>query len=309
VSKRVLVLGGSGFLGKYVVTRLHGHDVHSASRREGIDIYDLAAFTAFVDELEPEAIVNCAANVGSVHLAISKAATLIRDNTLLLVNLYEAVRVAAPKAVVINPLANCSYPGSAQTFYEPEWEHGPVHDSVLSYGSVKRLAYAFAESYRKEHGIQSVNWLVANAYGPGDSADPNKVHALNGIVIRLIEAKRTGAETFEIWGTGKPLREWVYVDDVARVLADSVELEEQTYPVNIAQNKAYSVTEIAEHVARIVGYTGELTYDPSKPDGAPVKVHDDREFRRAYPSFEFTPLDDGIRATVEYYERLLQPGG
>lgn len=309
MSRRVLVLGGTGFLGSHVVRRLQerDHEVVSASRRDGIDLLDADAFAATVADVEPEAVVNCAAHVGSVHYAIANAATMIRDNTQLLVNTYEAVRRGAPDAVVVNPLSNCSYPGDADVHYEPDWERGPVHDSVLAYGSVKRLAYAFAESYRKQHGIRSVNWLVANAYGPGDHLDPNKVHALNGIIIRLIEAKRAGAETFEIWGSGRPLREWVYVDDVARLLAESVELDEQTYPLNIAQHKAYSISEIAKIAAGVLDYDVELSYDTSKPDGAPVKILDDRAFRAAYPDFEFTPLAEGIAATVDYYERALQP--
>lgn len=307
MSGRVLVLGGTGFLGSHVVRRLRdrGDDVASASRREGIDLLDCDAFAAHISEIAPRAIVNCAAHVGSVHYAIANAATMIYENTQLLVNMYEAVRESAPGAVVVNPLSNCSYPGDADIHYEPDWERGSVHDSVLAYGSVKRLAYAFAESYRKQHGIRSVNWLVANAYGPGDYLDPSKVHALNGIIIRLIEAKRAAAETFEIWGSGTPLREWVYVDDVARMLAASVDLDEQTYPMNIAQQTAYSIREIAEIVARVLDYDVQLTYDTSKPDGAPVKILDDRAFRAAYPDFEFTPLEDGIAATVEYYEHAL----
>jgi GDP-L-fucose synthase len=308
MSLRVLLLGGTGFLGSHAARRLqdHGYDVVSASRRTGVDLLDSDAFAARVAEVAPDAIVNCAAHVGSVHYAIANAATMIYENTQLLVNMYEAVRASAPGAVVVNPLSNCSYPGDADVHYEPDWERGAVHDSVLAYGSVKRLAYAFAESYRKQHGIRSVNWLVANAYGPGDHLDPNKVHALNGIVIRLIEAKRAGAETFEIWGSGRPLREWVYVDDVARLLAESVLFDEQTYPMNIAQHKAYSISEIAQIAADALDYGVELTYDTSKPDGAPVKILDDRAFRAAYPGFEFTTLAEGIAATVDYYERALQ---
>ena len=306
--KKVLVLGGTGFLGKHVM-RLLAEDAGvvptSLSRHEETDIRDATHFEARLRDIMPDAIINCAAHVGSLHYVTTYAADVIRDNTLLLVNMYEGVKNVCPQTLIINPLSNCSYPGAANTHYEPEWQDGPVHDSVLAYGSVKRLTHAFAESYRKQYGIRSVNWLIANAYGPGDYTDPNKVHALNGIIIRLMQAKRASDTTFEIWGTGTPLREWVYIEDVARMMVQSLSLTEQIYPVNLAQNKAYSIKEIAEMAAGALGYTPSFTFNTTKPDGAPIKILDDRIFRTSYPDFSFTPLKEGIEKTVAYYEEIL----
>lgn len=306
--KNVLVLGGTGFLGKHVM-RLLTEDENifatSLSRSEETDIRNAEAFGARLRELKPDVIINCAAHVGSLHYVTTYAADVIRDNTLLLTNMYEGVKNVCPQALIINPLSNCSYPGAANTHYELEWEHGSVHASVLAYGSVKRLTYAFAESYKKQYGVLSVNWLVANAYGPGDYTDPNKVHALNGIIIRLIQTKRAGDATFEIWGTGTPLREWVYIEDVARMMVHSLSLKEQIYPVNLAQNKAYSIKEIAEMAAQALGYAPTFTFNTEKPDGAPIKILDDRIFRSSYPDFSFTPLSLGIKKTVAYYEEIL----
>lgn len=306
--KKVLVLGGTGFLGKHVM-RLLEADAHispvSLSRHEETDIRDLPLFEKRLRDIAPDFIINCAAHVGSLHYVTTYAADVIRDNTVLLANMYEAVKNVCPKALIINPLSNCSYPGAANTHYEPDWENGPIHQSVLAYGSVKRLTYAFAESYKKQYGIKSVNWLVANAYGPGDYTDPNKVHALNGIIIRLIQAKRTGDTTFEIWGTGTPLREWVYIEDVARMIVHSLSIPEQIYPVNLAQNKAYSIKEIAEMAATEMKYDVAHSFNTEKPDGAPIKILDDRIFRASYPDFTFTQLNEGIRNTVAYYEEIL----
>ena len=306
--KKVLVLGGTGFLGKHVMQLLLNDAsivATSLSRHEETDIRDAAHFEARLAEIMPDAIINCAAHVGSLHYVTTYAADVIRDNTLLLANMYEGVRKICPKALIINPLSNCSYPGAANTHYEPEWQDGPVHASVLAYGSVKRLTYAFAESYKKQYDIASVNWLVANAYGPGDYTDPNKVHALNGIIIRLLQAKRAGDSTFEIWGTGSPLREWVYIEDVAHMMVHSLTIPEQVYPVNLAQNKAYSIKEIAEMAAHALNYIPTFTFNTEKPDGAPIKILDDRTFRAAYPDVAFTPLAEGIQKTVAYYEEIL----
>lgn len=304
---RVVVLGGTGFLGQQVVRLLReaGHEVVSLSRQEGCDITNLEALCARLREARPEAVINCAAHVGSVQYAVRYAADMIRDNTQIALNIYEGVRRACPVARLINPLSNCSYPGEANTHYEPEWQDGPVHDSVLAYGSTRRLLYALAESYRKQGALRSVNWLIANAYGPGDRLDPNKVHALNGIIIRLMQAQRAGQDSFEIWGTGKPIREWVYIEDVARILIASLEVDEQVYPLNLAQNQAYSITEIAQVVAQLLEYPVEFRFNTAYVDGAPFKILDDRQFRARYPDFTFTPLDEGIRRTIEYYQNHL----
>ncbi len=240
-----------------------------------------------------------------MHYVTTYAADVIHDNTLMIANTYRAVQQACPNTKLINPISNCSYPGAANTHYEPDWQNGPVHDSVLAYAMPRRLFHAFAESYRKQHGLKTINWLIANSYGSGDYTDPNKVHALNGIIIRLIKAQRAGERTFEIWGSGKPLREWSYIEDDARVLVESLAIEEQTYPLNFAQNKAYSITEIAELAAKALGYDVQFVFNTKMADGAPIKILDDRMFRSKYPDFRFTPLEEGVQKTIEYYKEVL----
>jgi GDP-L-fucose synthase len=305
--KKILVLGGTGFLGQHVVKILQEkeYDVHSISRREGTDITKIDEFKAKLAEIMPDAIINCAAHVGSVHYATRFAGDVIHDNMLIVLNIYDAVKEICPLAKIINPISNCSYPGEANTHYEPDWEMGPVHDSVLAYASVRRMIYAFAESYRKQYQIKSVNWLIANAYGPGDYTDPNKVHAMNGIIIRLIKAQKNNEKTFEIWGTGKPIREWVYIEDVAKILVESLGIDERVYPLNFAQNKAYSIAEIADIAAKALQYDVEFNFNTKYADGAPFKILDDRQFRKEYPDFEFTPIEAGIKNTIEYYKNIL----
>ena len=230
---------------------------------------------------------------------------MIDDNMRIVLNIYKGVKEVCPKAKIINPISNCSYPGDANTHYEPDWQNGPVHDSVLAYASVRRMIYAVSESYRKQYGIKTVNWLIANSYGPGDYTDPNKVHALNGIIIRLMKASKAGDKTFEIWGSGKPLREWVYIEDAARILVESIKIKEQVYPLNLAQNKAYSIAEIAEIAAKALEYDVTFTFNTKMADGAPFKILDDRQFRKKYPKFSFTPLEKGIKNTIKYYKTAL----
>ena len=306
--KKILILGGTGFLGKQVSKQLSGttHEVVSVSRKEGIDLRNLEKFIEELAKFKPDVIINCAAHVGSVHYAIQYAGDMIYDNMQIELNLYKAVQSICPQAKIINPISNCTYPGDANIHYEPDWERGAVHDSVLPYASSRRMVYALAESFRKQYKIKSVNWLIANAYGPGDYSDPNKVHALNGIIIRLLKSKKEGDKTFEIWGSGTPTREWVYIEDVAKILCYSIDnIEEQVYPLNLAQNKAYSILEIAKIAAEALDYNVEFVFNTKFPDGAPFKILDDKMFREKYPSFSFTPLNDGIMNTIEYYKKAL----
>jgi GDP-L-fucose synthase len=304
---KILVLGGTGFLGGHVVAALEeqGHAATVASRRTGCDLMDLVSFERTLAGVRPDAIINCAAHVGSVHYAIQHAAEMIHDNTLMVINLYRGAQRIVPSAKIVNPISNCSYPGEANVHCEPDWMNGPVHDTVLSYGMPRRMIYAISESYRKQYNTHTINWLIANAYGPGDYLDPNKVHALNGIIIRLMKAQKAGDKTFEIWGSGKPTREWVYIGDAARMLAHSIDLPDQVYPLNLAQNQAYSITEIARIAADILHYNPEFTFNTRMADGAPFKRLDDRQFRAKYPDFQFTPIADGIRETVAYYQQQL----
>ena len=305
--KRIVVTGGTGFLGRHVVrlARQAGHEVASLSRQEGCDITDLDALTTRLTDLTPDVIINCAAHVGSVHYVSRHAADVVHDNLEIILNLYRGVQQACPQAKVVNPISNCSYPGDADVHYEPDWFRGPVHDSVLAYGYPRRTIYVVSECYRKQYGLNSTNWLIANAYGPGDYTDPDKVHALNGIIIRLIKAQQASQTSFEIWGTGKPIREWCYIEDAARMLVDSVAMDGQVYPVNLAQNKGYSIAEIAQIAAEALDYDVQFTFNTDYPDGAPVKVLDDRQFRQHFPTFQFTPLHDGVRNTIRYYQQTL----
>lgn len=234
------------------------------------------------------------------------AGDVIHDNVQMAINLYRAVKDVVPHAKIVNPFGNCSYPGSADVQRETQWQDGPVHDSVLAFGFVKRVQHTLAESYRKQYGIKTVNWLVCNPYGPENHINLDKMHALNGIIIRMMRAQQNGDKTFEIWGTGTPIREWLYITDAARIMVHSIEhVAEQTHPVNVAKKQGYSIKEIAELVSKILEYPVEFVYKTDMPDGAPVKIMDDALFRSKYPDFTFTKLEDGIRETIAHFKPML----
>ncbi|MBN2323002.1 MAG: NAD-dependent epimerase/dehydratase family protein [Spirochaetes bacterium] len=306
---RIAVTGGFGFVGSSVVSELadKGHKTFPLSRRNGFDLTEPETVRKKIGEIVPDVIVNCAAHGGSLHYVSEFAADVVNDNLRMTLTLYKAVCGACPSPLIINPLSNCSYPGESGIQREEEWWNGPVHPSVWSYGNIKRMLGVVSDCYRMQYGIRSMNFLIPNAYGPGDSKDPNRTHALNGMIIRMLQAKKKGDTQFVIWGTGKPVREWIFVRDIARVFAIAVdEKQERTLPVNIAQASGSSIGEIAVIIKRLTGYEGDLVYDTSYQDGAPEKVLDDSRFRELFGDFRFTPLEDGIRETISYYRGVLE---
>ncbi len=305
---KILIVGGHGFVGKNLAAALKNsaHTVITLSRRDGLDLTDYLTTKKILVESQPEAIVNCAAHVGSVHYVTTYAADVLNDNVLMAINLYRAVKEACPQARIINPLSNCSYPGNADVHYEPDWWQGQVDQSVYAYGNSKRFIYVIANSYKQQYGIKSVNFLIANTFGPGDYTDPIKTHALNGMIIRMVKAHRAGEPEFEVWGTGNPVREWSYIDDVVEVLILGLTIEtDLLYPVNVAQNHGYTIRESAKFIAGALGFRGRLVFNTRYQDGAPRKVLDDRRFRKLFPDFQFLDHEEGIRRTVAYYQSVL----
>jgi GDP-L-fucose synthase len=305
---KILVLGGHGFVGKNVTLALikQGYDVITASRVDGIDLTNYEITEKYFDKIHPNIIINCAAHVGSVNYVTANAATVIHDNVQMSLNLYKAVAKICPSAKIINLLSNCSYPGSADIQIETEWWNGPIHDSVLSYGGAKKTLYIISKCYAKQYNIVSINFLIPNTFGPGDSTDPNKTHALNGMITRMLKAKKNGDAEFEIWGTGSPIREWAYIDDVVNILIEGITTSENLIePVNLAQNKGYTIKQTAEFIAQALNFEGKLVFNTKYQDGAPTKILDDKKFKQLFPNFVFFDHQKGIENTVGYYQSLL----
>ena len=306
---KVVLFGHTGFAGRNVARELFQRGVAhvGASLSTGLDLRDAAATAAFLRAHSPTHIVNCAAHVGSLNYVTEKAATVIVDNSRMILGMYEAVARECPNALVVNPIANCAYPADADVFEESGWWNGHLHRSVLSYGASRRLLWATAECFAMQHGVRSIHLLTPNMYGPYDSTNPNKAHALNALISKFVKAERMGQPELSIWGTGLPIREWLYASDFARLVWEVLQNPNRPgldQPTNIAQNDGLSVRELVGIIQAKFGYHGRLRWDASKPDGAPKKVMNNAKFRQVFPSFRFTDLQDGIAETIRYYESV-----
>jgi GDP-L-fucose synthase len=221
--------------------------------------------------------------------------------------MYEAIAKACPNAIIINPIANCAYPAKSDVFIEDEWWNGHLHRSVLSYGATRRMMWVIAESYAMQYDVRSINLLVPNMYGPFDSTDPNKAHALNALISKFVKAARTSQDEIVIWGTGIAIREWLYAEDFGRIVLQVLTkpgIVGLSEPLNIGQNFGLSVRELVEIIKGNFSFEGRIRWDSQKPDGAPKKVMDERKFRKIFPEFKFTDFNEGIGNTIKYYESV-----
>ena len=222
---KILILGGHGFVGKNVVEILRdsNHQLFPLSRHDGLDLTDYASTKKHFLEVQPDVIINCAAVVGSLNYVTQQAAEIVDLNMRMILNIYKAAQKSVPEAVLINPVANCAFPGELETYAEDSLWKGKVHQSVLSYGSTRRMMTVMSECYKMQYGFRSINFLVPNMYGQYDSTDPNKAHALNALIGKMVKAKEENKKEIEVWGSGIAIREWLYSKDCAAIFFHTLE--------------------------------------------------------------------------------------
>lgn len=308
--KKVLITGGFGFLGTCLNKQFEfdaNYEVQNVSRKTGCDLRNLDSIKSAIKGFAPDVIINCAANVGSVNYVSEFAAEVINDNLLMSANLYKAVADLNPNIVVINPLANCSYPSNLDIQNEWEWWNGEIHQSVESFGMSKKTLYIISQCYKRQFGIQTVNLMLGGGFGEYDHTEESRTHAMNGIILRMIKAQKENVSDFVVWGTGSPIREWVYMPDVARIIKIVIDAEryELPNPLNIGQQAGLSIAEIANLVKNKLQFEGKIVYNTNMQDGAPVKVLGSSLFKKEFPDFEFTDFDTAIKNTIMYYLNLL----
>ncbi len=300
---KIFVPGGNGFLGKRVVAKLkqRGASFVSLSLRDGVDFRDVAQTRALFEKEKFDAVINCAAFVGGIEWGYEKPGELFYNNILMLTNLMESSRLTGIRRFA-NPISNCSYPGHlTKDFKEEEWWDGPLHESVMVYGFARKASWVQSWAYYKQYGFKTINLILPNMYGPGDHFDESRSHALGALIMKFVEAKRKKEPQVVVWGTGKPIREWLYVDDGADILIKALEIEHTPEPINVGVGEGISVLDLARIIKETVGYQGKIVLDKSKPDGAPHKTMDNTRLKEVFNWTPPTNLREGIKKTVQWY--------
>jgi GDP-L-fucose synthase len=304
---KVLILGSTGFIGNNLLKRLSKENliVTTAERSSGIDLRSYEQMYNLINKNKLDIIFNLASHGGSVHYVKKNSGMVFYDNVQMALNLYRAISEININIKIIQPFSNCSYPGVSNIQKESEWLDGDVHPSVFSFGNSKRSIFYLSECFKQQYGIRSVNILFPNTYGPGDSLDPNHTHALNGMVIRMLQSQSKQENQFVVWGTGTPIREWAYIDDFVEILFQAIEIDGQEYPINMGQNKGYSIAESAMLIKRACKFNGDIIFDTSYKDGDPVKILSGEKFNEQFAGFSFYDHYQGILNTVKYYKEKI----
>jgi GDP-L-fucose synthase len=304
---RVLVAGGGGFLGSHVVRALEARGCAPVVPRTagGWDLRREASAMELAERYRPEIVIDCAADQGGLAYVRRAPATIFTDNLLMGLHLMRAA-TAVGAHTYVSALAACSYPGETSgPMREEDYWAGPLHESVVAYGFTKKARVVQAQCYAQQHGLRVISLLLANLYGPGDHLEAERSHALTALLRRFFEAVRDGQDEVAVWGSGEPIREWLYVEDAAEALVVAAERVDSVEPFNVGTGVGLSIRELAETIARAVGFTGRIRYDRSFPDGAPFKTLCVERFTTATGWRARTPLDEGLAHSLEWLRHRL----
>ncbi|MCW4011341.1 MAG: NAD-dependent epimerase/dehydratase family protein [Candidatus Bathyarchaeota archaeon] len=300
--KKIFLPGGNGFLGSSVAKKLKEKKLSfvSMSSRNGIDFREFEPTKNLFEKEKFDAVINCAAFVGGIQFGYTRPGEIFFNNVSMCTNLMEASRLTGVKRFV-NPLSNCTYPEHLTELKEDEWWNGPLHETVLAYGAARKASWAQSWAYHQQYSFKTVNLILPNMFGIGDHFDEVRSHALGALIAKFVEAKRRNLPRVTVWGTGKPIREWLYVEDGAEALVRALDIDPVVDPINVGVGKGISTLELAEMIKGIVGYEGAITLDPSKPDGAPCKIMSVAKMKQIFNWEPQTSLRAGIKKTVEWY--------
>jgi GDP-L-fucose synthase len=304
--KKIVITGGNGFFGSHIINKLKDVkcQIFVPRTKDGIDFRRREDCFSYLSMSQPDLVINCAANQGGIGYHVGKQAELFLDNILMGTYLMLAAQQTGVKKFV-NIVAGCSYPGYVNTeeMNEEDYWNGSLHESIFSYGFPRKASTIYGLALKKQHNFNSIHLIMANMYGPGEHFTPEQSKALAGLIKKIYEAKKNKQPTVEVWGTGKPTRDWLYVKDGAEAILRAAAVHEDVTPLNIASGVGISVADLAQTIKKVIGYNGELVYNTSKPDGALHKTFGVTKMEKVLKWLPETPLEVGIKETVDWFDQ------
>ncbi len=301
-SKRVVVTGGSGFLGRHVVAALEtrGSTV-LVPRKAQYDLTHEGDVARMYADLKPQVVIHLAAVVGGIGANRDFPGRFFFENVILGALTMEGARVSGvEKFVGVGTI--CAYPKLAPVpFLERDLWNGYPEETNAPYGIAKKMLMVQGQAYRQEYGFNAIHLLPVNLYGPHDNFDMKSSHVIPALIRKCVEAMETGAAQVVCWGTGSATREFLFVEDCAEAIVTATERYDDPEPVNIGAGFEIGIRELAELVAQLTGFTGTLTFDRTKPDGQPRRMLD---VTRAANRFGFRATTDfrtGLRRTIDWF--------
>jgi GDP-L-fucose synthase len=306
------VTGGGGFLGRHVVRRLlqRGFSRVAVIRSKDFDLTRADDVQRMLRNHRADVVVHLAAVVGGIGANRRQPGTFFFQNLMMGALLMEQTRLAGVKRF-LSVGTICSYPKFTPVpFREEDLWLGYPEETNAPYGLAKKMLLVQSEAYRQEFGFDAVNVLLVNLYGPGDNFHPETSHVIPALIRRFMEAVESGATEVEVWGSGQATREFLYVEDAAEGVVAALEKLETSAPVNLGSGLEISIRDLATRIASMTGFAGRICWDASKPDGQPRRCLDTSRAKASLGWVSTTPLDEGLRRTVEWYrENRGQPAG
>ncbi|HXT96884.1 MAG TPA: GDP-L-fucose synthase [Polyangia bacterium] len=302
--RRVVVTGGAGFLGGFVVERLRAAGAAvTVPRSAEYDLVDRAACRRLLADTKPEMVIHLAARVGGIGANRANPGRFLFENAMMGLQLFEECRLAQiPKLVALGTI--CAYPKFAPIpFKEDDLWNGYPEETNAPYGIAKKMMLVQSEGYRQQYGMNSVVLFPVNLYGPRDNFDLESSHVIPAMIRKFVGARTRGEPEVTLWGDGSATREFLYVEDAADGILLAAERYDSSDPVNLGNGEEIAIRDLATKIARAARYQGRFVWDTSKPNGQPRRRLDVTRARERFGFVARTPFDAGIAATVAYYEQ------
>lgn len=305
--KRIVVTGGAGFLGSFVVERLKKEGAADifVPRSRDYDLVDRDACKRLYRDAKPEVVIHLAARVGGIGANRENPGSFFYDNLMMGVQLIEEGRLYGLEKFVATGTI-CAYPKFTPVpFREEELWNGYPEETNAPYGLAKKMLLVQTQAYRQQYGFNGIYLLPVNLYGPRDNFDPASSHVIPALIKKCVDAMSAGDGSITVWGTGKATREFLFAEDAAEAIVLATEKYDKPEPVNIGAGFEISIKDLVELIAKVTGFKGKIVWDATKPDGQPRRCLDTQ---RAFDEFGFkakTGFEEGLRKTVEWYRESL----
>jgi GDP-L-fucose synthase len=280
--------------------RAHGAEVFVVRKTE-YDLVQRDACRRLVADARPDVVLHLAGRVGGIGANRDNPGSFFFDNLMMGVQLVEECRLAGvAKVVTVGTI--CSYPKLTPVpFHEDAIWDGYPEETNAPYGLAKKMLLVQAQAYRQQYGMNVIHLLPVNLYGPGDNFDPASSHVIPALIVKFQDALDAGRSSVDVWGTGKASREFLYVDDAARGIRMATESYDGAEPVNLGAGFEISIFDLTNQIAALMGFTGEIRWDPSKPDGQPRRSLDTSRAERLFGFRAEVPFADGLKRTLDWY--------
>ncbi len=303
--KRVLVTGGNGFLGKYVVDALQSRGCSDvwAPEHKDFNLCNGSTIQKVLRMFSPDVIIHMAAALGGIGAHVNTQGKFLYENLIMGLELMEQARGKVEKYVTIG--TSCSYPAGAPNPLHTEslWQGFP-DETTAPYGVAKLVLMLQGKYYREQYGLNAISVIPSNVYGPRDLAPTEKSHIIPAQIRKCLEAKRTG-QPLVVWGTGKATRDFIYATDCAEGIVRATESYEKSEPLNLGSGVQTSIREIVEMIAATLDFHGEIVWDTTKPEGNKGRALDMTNSRDELGFSAGTSLEDGMKTTIEWYANEL----